>query len=104
MPCHASASTWNTGTHRCRPPGRALEIAAIILGFFFFWPAALLSHLEAHGISGSNRGEDVFREQFHPDVGELPPASAFLVDRQLRVRGISPPRNRAPRGRTPPPR
>ncbi|HKA71489.1 MAG TPA: DUF2852 domain-containing protein [Xanthobacteraceae bacterium] len=38
---NASAASWNTGTHRCRPPGRGLEIAAIILGFFFFWPAAL---------------------------------------------------------------
>jgi hypothetical protein len=44
---HASYSSWNAGwngavRHGCgRPPGRALEIAGIVLAFIFFWPAAL---------------------------------------------------------------
>jgi len=41
MPCHASAASWNNEAHRCWPPRRGLEILAIILGFFVFWPAAL---------------------------------------------------------------
>src|SRR5215470_9669525 len=41
MSCHASAANWNNEAHRCWRQSRGLEIAAIILGFFFFWPAAL---------------------------------------------------------------
>jgi hypothetical protein len=55
MSCHASTAGWNsghnaggagphagwsTGHRRCGPP-RGLEIAGIVLGFIFFWPAAL---------------------------------------------------------------
>src|SRR5262249_6788802 len=108
MPCHASAASWNAGTHRCRPPGRGLEIAAIILGFFFFWPAWAgsdrLFSLDAYGLSAPNAPEDLLREELHSAVGELPAAPAFLIDWELRVRGISPPRTRAPRGRASPPR
>src|SRR5262245_22761224 len=69
----------------------------------FLAGCACLSHLEARGIPGSKRAEDLLRDQLHPAFGELPVAPAFFLDRQLRVRGISPPRARAPRGRTPPP-
>jgi hypothetical protein len=41
MSCGASAASWNNGAHRSWPPNRGLEIAGIILGFLFFWPAAL---------------------------------------------------------------
>src|SRR5262249_36576923 len=70
----------------------------------FLAGCARLSHLEAHGLSGSKRDEDLLREELHSAVGELPAAPAFLIDRELRVRGISPPRTRAPRGRASPPR
>jgi Protein of unknown function (DUF2852) len=40
MSCHASAASWNNGAHRW-PPSKGWEIAGIILGFLFFWPAAL---------------------------------------------------------------
>jgi hypothetical protein len=55
MSCHASTAGWNSGHNaggagpnagwsagqrRCGPP-RGLEIAGIVLGFIFFWPAAL---------------------------------------------------------------
>ena len=44
----ATSSPWNAGWNggavrhgRARPPGRALEIAGVILAVIFFWPAAL---------------------------------------------------------------
>ena len=40
----ASYASWNGAAvrHGCaRPPGRALEIAGVVLGLIFFWPAAL---------------------------------------------------------------
>jgi Protein of unknown function (DUF2852) len=40
MSCHASAASWNNGAYRW-PPSKGWEIAGIILGFLFFWPAAL---------------------------------------------------------------
>src|SRR6202171_2043913 len=39
-----ASHVWNNGSQphrRCGPPGRALEIVGIILGFFFVWPLAL---------------------------------------------------------------
>ncbi len=38
-----ASHVWNNGySHRrCGPPGRALEIVGIILGFIFVWPLAL---------------------------------------------------------------
>jgi hypothetical protein len=41
MSGHASAASWNNGAHRYWPPSKGWEIAGIILGFLFFWPAAL---------------------------------------------------------------
>jgi Protein of unknown function (DUF2852) len=38
----ASSARWDgVVQHRCSSPRRAWEIAAIIVGFIFFWPAAL---------------------------------------------------------------
>ncbi|MET0742077.1 MAG: DUF2852 domain-containing protein [Microvirga sp.] len=40
----STSSAWNSGTpsYRCgRRPRRALEIAGIVMGFIWFWPAAL---------------------------------------------------------------
>ena len=39
---HASSASWNSASQsfRCGPP-KGLEIAGIVLGFFFFWPLAL---------------------------------------------------------------
>src|SRR5262249_9359300 len=41
MPAHASAANWNNASSSCWPPKRGVEIFAIIVMFFFYWPAAL---------------------------------------------------------------
>ena len=39
---HASYASWNAGAAPTRcGPGRGWEIAGVVLGLFFFWPAAL---------------------------------------------------------------
>ena len=131
MSCHASTAGWNSGHNaggagpnsgwsagqrRCGPP-RGLEIAGIVLGFIFFWPAALAYLIwKCTGYPVPNEAKAFFEKNFSRlgGTGGWPWNGAgngargaegqVLVDRQLRLRGIPPARARAARGRAPPPR
>jgi hypothetical protein len=86
MSCYASTAGWNSGAnagagagqagaghnagwaghrrHRCGPP-RGLEIAAIVLGFIFFWPAALAYLVwKCMGYPVPNEAKSFFEKNF----------------------------------------
>ena len=79
MSCHASTAGWNSGHNaggagpdagwsarqrRCGPP-RGLEIAGIVLGFIFFWPAALAYLIwKCTGYTVPNEAKAFFEKNF----------------------------------------
>jgi hypothetical protein len=82
MSCHASTAGWSSGPHtgarenswggqnagsghrRCGPP-RGLEIAGIVLGFIFFWPAALAYLVwKCMGYPVPNEAKSFFEKNF----------------------------------------
>jgi hypothetical protein len=61
------STAWNNGAHhrRCAPPGRALEIVGIILGFIFVWPLALAYLVwKLLGYPVPNEAKEFFEKNF----------------------------------------
>lgn len=61
------SAAWNHGSRnrRCGPPGRALETAAIILGFIFIWPLALAYLVwKLVGYPVPNEAKEFFEKNF----------------------------------------